>query len=103
MEGCAMVEEEKHLGTYSPSDKLAIALTCLAGVMAIVLFLVEKTPLTVVGLLVAMVILLVYPVLHFARRPLIRGGVLILAMVGTLVFGWFVWPKNKLADTVNAN
>jgi hypothetical protein len=42
---------------YSASDKLALALACLAGVVAIVLFLVEKTRFTVQLLLASMVAL----------------------------------------------
>ena len=39
-------------GRWSWSDKLAIALACAGAAMALVLFLVEKTPLTV-GIVVA--------------------------------------------------
>ena len=54
-------------GRYDTSDLHAIAFASLAGVMAIILFLVEKTPLTVVRLLVVMVVPSIYPILHFAE------------------------------------
>jgi hypothetical protein len=63
--------------------------------MAIILSLVEKTPWTVAGLLVAMAALLVYPVLHFAVRAITR--VILFACVAILIaaFAWSVRPKNK--------
>ncbi len=91
-----MAEEAKPVDGYSTSDKLAIALACLAGVMAIILFLIEKTPLTVVGLLVAMAALSVYPVLHFVRRINFRIALLACVAIATLALGWYVWPKSKL-------
>ena len=39
------------------SDRLAIALGCLAGAMAIILFLVEKTPTTIFSSLLVMDVL----------------------------------------------
>ena len=93
-----MVEADKPVDGYNNSDKLAIALACLAGVMAIVLFLVEKTPFTVVGLLLLMVTLSVYPILHFVRRTNFRTAILACVTIGTLVFGWYVWPKSKLPN-----
>ena len=44
-------------GAYTLSDQLAIVLTCLAAIMTLILFLIDKTPTTVVALLVAMVVL----------------------------------------------
>jgi len=82
------------MSTYSTSDKLAIALACLTGIMAIILFLVEKTPATVVSLLLLMLALSVYPILHFAKRIGVRMTVFSLFVVGTLLFGWYVWPHN---------
>jgi hypothetical protein len=90
-------EENKTVGKYTNSDRLGIALTCLAGAMAIILSLVEKTPFTVIGLLLLVVALLVYPVLHFAKRSMIRVGLLICAALVTAVFGWGVWPKHKIS------
>jgi len=86
---------------YNTSDKLGIALACLAGVMAIALFLVEKTPATIVSLLLLMLALLVYPILHFAKRVAWR----VVAFIGfglvTLLFAWHVWPP-KQADQSKA-
>src|SRR5690242_15520326 len=79
---------------YNTSDKLAIALACLAGVMAIVLFLAEKTRLTVIFLLLFMLALAVYPILHFAKRIGVRMAAFGLFVTGTLLFGWYVWPRN---------
>jgi hypothetical protein len=71
----------------SDSDRLAIALTCLAGIMAIVLFLVEKTPATVIGLLLGMAALSVYPVWHFVRGRVARFVVLVCGVLLTVLFG----------------
>lgn len=80
---------------YSNSDRFGVVLACLAGVMAIVLFLVEKTPFTVVTLLILMVLLATYPVMHFIRRSTWRG-VTLLAIVGcTVLFGHSVWPHKE--------
>jgi hypothetical protein len=86
-------------GRYSPSDRLAIALACLAGVMAIVLFLVEKTPFWVVTLLVLMLALSVYPILHFVRLRPLRVICLIAAFAVSVGIGWTVWPKVKTSAT----
>ena len=83
---------------YSASDKLAIALACLASILAIVLFLVEKTPRTIMGLLVAMGGLAIYPTLHFSRRAGFRIAILVCMLGGTVAFGWYVWPKTKPND-----
>jgi hypothetical protein len=84
---------------YNISDRLGIALACLAGVMAIILFLIEKTPTTILCLLSLMVTLLVYPVLHFVKNIRWRTVVFILCGLATLLFGWSVWPhKYLIAD-----
>jgi hypothetical protein len=82
---------------YNTSDKLGIALACMAGVMAIILFLVEKTPLTIVCLLLLMASLLVFPILHFAKRIPWRIGIFIVCGFCTLSFGWLVWPHEHPA------
>ncbi len=84
---------------YSVSDKLAIALTCLAGAMAIVLFLVEKTPLSILLMLAAMFALLIYPTIHFFLKPSIRILVLGVCLVGIAGFGYRVWPHSKQLET----
>src|SRR6266849_142674 len=88
------VAEEVELTTgLSPRDKLAVVLACLAGIMAIILWLIERTPATVVWWLVVMVGLAVYPILHFLRRV----GFRLIAMVGmigiTVLLGLYAWPR----------
>jgi hypothetical protein len=85
---------------YNTSDKLAIALACLAGVMAIILFLVEKTPLTVILLLSLMLALAIYPILHFAKHMGARVVVFSLFVIGALVLGWHVMPHSH---SISAN
>jgi len=89
-----MADPEK----YSHSDKLAIALACVAGVMAIVLFLIEKTPISVVVLLTLMLALSVYPILHFTKSKTPRTICLIVILVGTVALGWAVWPKQRPSE-----
>jgi hypothetical protein len=72
---------------YTTSDKLGVVLFCLAGVMAIILFLVEKTPYTVASLLLLMVGLLIYPALHFFKRKGLRTAIFSTMAIGTAVFG----------------
>jgi hypothetical protein len=81
----------------TPSDRLAIALTCLAGIMAIILFFVEKTRWSIFMLLTLMVLLAIYPVLHFIKRRGLQATTLILVLVGTLLFGYNLWPKTVTA------
>jgi hypothetical protein len=90
-----MADSEKN----SYSDKLAIALTCGASVMAIALFLVEKTPVSTVVLLVLMLALSIYPILDFSKSKTKRIICLIVALVGTVALGWAVWPKAKPLET----
>lgn len=87
-------QSETH-GRYSTSDKLAIALACLAGIMAIILFLVEKSPTTIRILLALMVALGIHPVLHFVRLPLFRALILGCFVIAITVFGWRIWLKPK--------
>jgi hypothetical protein len=84
---------------YSPSDRLGISLACLAGVMAIILFLVEKTPLTIVCLLLLMLGLLVYPIVHFAKQGAWRAGAFAVCGIGILLLGWSVWPHTHSIST----
>jgi hypothetical protein len=86
---------------YTASDKLGIVLFCFAGVMAIALFLVEKTPYTVASLLLLIVGLLIYPVLHFCKRKLARICVFSIVVIGTAGFGWAVWPSPKPSEGTN--
>jgi hypothetical protein len=93
--------EKSAMEDLAPSDKLAIALACLAGVMAIILFLIEKTPGWVVFLLLSMVALVVYPVLHFAKGIRARLSLLSLVAVATLAFGWSIWPRHVEINSEN--
>jgi hypothetical protein len=77
--------------TYS--DRLAIVLACLAGVMAIVLFLTEKTLASVVALVALMYGFSIYPVFHFVRRKLSRILGLFVVAVGMFLFSWKEWPE----------
>jgi hypothetical protein len=86
-------------GRWSWSDKLAIALACAGAAMALVLFLVEKTPLTV-GIVVACIAgLLIYPILHLVSSTGARIVVIEAMLVLVCLFGWSVWPKkNQIAQ-----
>ena len=85
--------EEIHLAF---NDKLGIALACLAGIMAIILFLVEKTPITVVVLLVGMVSLSVYPVLQFIKSTTFRIVTAVCLLLGTAALGRYAWPSKNI-------
>lgn len=78
---------------WSWSDKLAVALACAGAAIALILFLAEKTPLTVGVMVAGIAALLIYPIIHFAPSWKTRIPVLIvmLALVG--IFGWRSWPK----------
>jgi hypothetical protein len=82
---------------YSTSDKLAIALTCLAGIMAIILFLIEKSPASVVLLLLLMLGLSVYPILHFITGSSMRVAAFVIFGIVVVLFGWREWPRQATA------
>jgi hypothetical protein len=82
---------------YNASDKLAIALACLTGIIAIALFLVEKTPVTIVSLLLITVALVIYPVIHFFRHGY-RLIAMLIFLAATLFVGRNEWPKSSAAD-----
>ena len=76
----------------------------LAAAMSVVLFLVEKTPLTVAISLVLLAGLLVHPVLHLpwvvnshSRKARIQRSavVLVISFVAVAGFGVIVWPPPK--------
>jgi hypothetical protein len=83
---------------YNTSDKLAIALACLGGVVTIILFLIEKTPVTILSLLLGMLALSIYPVLHFTKRVAWRVLALIACVISVSGLGIGVWPT-KLDQT----
>ena len=79
----------------SDSDRLAIALACLATITAIILFIVEKTRTTIIILLLSMALLAIQPIWHFlpSKRLRTRIFVFVAFVAGTLFFGYLVWPK----------
>ena len=78
---------------YTVGDKLAIALACMAGIMAIILYLVDKTPSVVLSLLILMMAFAVYPAIHFFRNKLTRLIALVVFAIFVVVFGFAEWPK----------
>jgi hypothetical protein len=81
-------------GNWTRSDKLAVALFCLATAMALILFLAEKTPIAVGIMLLCIAGFLVYPVIHFAHSRRLRIPSLMLMLVLVAGFGWSQWPKS---------
>ena len=84
------MDETKPLST---GDQLAIVLFCVGAALALILFLVEKTPTSVTVILIGIAGFMVYPIFHFFRGPLARTfGVLVLLLsIGG--FGKSVWPR----------
>jgi hypothetical protein len=82
----------------STSDHVAIGLTCLSGVMAIVLFFVEKTPFWTATLLTLMFAMLIHPVFRLSKSKATRTCLLTVAVFLTAGFGWHVWPKAKPSE-----
>jgi len=87
-------QAEQSVERYSP-NRLAIVLACLAGTMAIILFLAEKTPTVVVSSLALMMLLVIYPVLDFFKRAYSRIIVLACVVLAIATFGYTFWPKSK--------
>ncbi len=78
------------------SDKLAIALFCLAAIMALILLWMNKTPLWAAITIAAMVLLIVYPVHHFLPGWKVRIPGLFVAWALIGCFGWKIWPKSTV-------
>jgi hypothetical protein len=78
---------------WSQSDSLAVALACLAGVMALALLFWKPTPGWAAGTLILMALLVAYPVYHFVPHWKARIPVLLIiwALIG--LFGWKNWPR----------
>jgi hypothetical protein len=74
--------------TYTPSDRLAIALASGSVAVLIALYIVEKTPLTVGILVVLLVAFSTYPVVHFFRRTVVRILMLLLILLVGVAIGW---------------
>jgi hypothetical protein len=90
------------MGRYNTSDSLAVALTCLGAVMALVLFWIDKTPWTAGFCIAAIAALMVYPVIHFVSHAVARIVVFIVLAVFLAVFGWSIWPKSRYAKPAMA-
>jgi hypothetical protein len=89
------------MGKLKPSDRLAVALACLAGVMAIVLFFLEKTPAVIVLLLLFMLLLLLYPILRFLGSRCSRCIAIVVAAMFALAFGWHLWPATLTIEEMD--
>jgi hypothetical protein len=90
-----MADGAKREDRYSISDKVAIALACGSAGLAVALFLAEKTPLIVGLLVVAMVVLLIYPIRHFSHSVLIRIVAFAVVLTLDVVLGWETLSHNK--------
>jgi hypothetical protein len=86
---------------WSFSDKLAVALACLAGVMALMLFWMDKTPMAAGITIAVMALLMVYPVLHFVSPWKARIPVFAIVFILIGAFGWKFWPKNSTLQSVS--
>ena len=87
---------------WTGSDRLAIALACLAGVMAMILFWMTKTSLTAGISILVIAMLLVFPIIHFVRTNHWRIIVFIVAAMLFGLFGWYIWPKRVLQSPHSA-
>jgi len=76
-------------------DRLAVALFCPAAAMAIILFLIEKTPPAVLILSACVFGFLIHPIWHFARPIKLRWGALAIALAGTIWLATISWPKKN--------
>ena len=86
-------------GVTPKGDKLAISLLCISLIVSVVLFLVEKTPLTVVSLLLLIVALAIYPIWHFCRANWVRLTVFVIVIAGTFALGRHEWPRATIAHS----
>lgn len=87
---------------WNSSDRLAAALACLAAVMGIVLFWVEKTPIVAALSIVGIAALLVYPIIHFLRPRNVRILVFVAAALLVTLFGYEIWPQRKVEVPVSS-
>lgn len=92
---------DKSGSQWTSSDSLAVALTCLAAVMALVLFWIEKTPLSASLSIGAILAFSAYPVIHFVKSTKARILVAVSVIAVVTIFGWSVWPKEKVAEKVS--
>jgi hypothetical protein len=82
---------------WTVSDRLAVALCCISGLMTVVPMWMEKTPIWAAGTVCAMALLVVYPVHHFIRPWTRKIPVLIVVWAAIVVFGWKIWPRQVTA------
>ncbi len=77
------------------SDRLALALACLGGVLAVVFVRwVEKTwPWAVVSI-ASMVVLAAYPITHFFPNWKHRIAAAVVTVIFIGLFGWWIWPAS---------
>ena len=85
----------------SGSDKLGIVLACLASILAIVLFLIEKTFLVIIVLPLSIMALSIYPIIHFAKSKIDRISLFECVIVVTVFLGWEFWPQQHRADVAS--
>lgn len=77
----------------SQSDKLAVVLFCVASALALALFLIEKTPTTIVVLCGGIAVFMAYPIYHIFGRGWIRAAASLVLLVCIGILGWAIWPK----------
>jgi hypothetical protein len=77
---------------WSWSDKLAIALACLATAMALALSWMDRTPTWAAVTISCMGALVFYPVMHFIRSWKARVPFLLVVWGCIGLFGWKIWP-----------
>lgn len=76
-----------------PSDRLAVALCCISGLMTLVPLWMEKTTIWAGGTVSVLALLVIYPVYHFVRSWKLRIPTLIVMWVLIALFGWRIWPR----------
>jgi hypothetical protein len=87
--------DESKGSRWSWSDRLAIALACLAGILALILLWMDKTPVWAAATIALMAALVVYAVIHFVPSWKARIPALLVAWLLIGVFGWRIWPHNE--------
>ncbi len=75
-----------------------MALACVGAAMALLLYLVEKTPITVAIMVVCIGGLLIYPVFHFVPSRIPRVITLSGMFLVVGLFGRSIWPKKAQAN-----
>jgi hypothetical protein len=85
----------------SGSDKLGIVLACLASILAIVLFLIEKNFIVIIVFLLSIMALSIYPIIHFAKSKIDRISLFECVIVVTVFLGWEFWPQQNRADVAS--